>query len=311
MPTLIDETGNTYGYLTVLYRVQQDRGKPTKWHCKCKCGNELDVLGCSLRNGNTKSCGCYQQEQAALSNIKRSGESLVNKHFGSLTVLEDLGLRPAGNRRITFYKCKCDCGTLCEKSRSYLKSSPHPSCGCYSPTPVNFINEVGNKYGKLTVLSRYGYNSDNRILWLCQCECGNTKIASGKSLRAGFVLSCGCLHSQGERRVAQILTELNIQFERQKTFDDLKSLKNYPLYFDFYLPDYNLCIEYQGEQHFHPILHGYYTQKKWDELQIRDTLKRKYCQMNNIKLIEIPYTDYSKLDSNYIKEVMNFEYHSY
>lgn len=52
----IDETGNVYNRLTVLYQVPNTN--PIKWHCKCECGNECDVLGASLRDGNTKSCGC-------------------------------------------------------------------------------------------------------------------------------------------------------------------------------------------------------------------------------------------------------------
>ena len=54
----INEIGNKYGKLIVLYEVKNDKTGGKKWHCKCECGNELDVLGGSLRSGNTKSCGC-------------------------------------------------------------------------------------------------------------------------------------------------------------------------------------------------------------------------------------------------------------
>lgn len=53
----IDITGNTYGYLTVIKQIPGG-----KWLCKCKCGNEVEVLTYNLKNGNTKSCGCYQKE---------------------------------------------------------------------------------------------------------------------------------------------------------------------------------------------------------------------------------------------------------
>lgn len=63
--TKVDETGNRYGKLTVLYRtddhISSGGHKFAMWHCKCDCGNECNVLGSSLRNGNTKSCGCYQR----------------------------------------------------------------------------------------------------------------------------------------------------------------------------------------------------------------------------------------------------------
>lgn len=60
------------------------------------------------------------------------------------------------------------------------------------------INEVGNKYGKLTVIKKVP-RPDGRpkgAYWLCQCECGNEKIARGADLRAGSVNSCGCLYGK-------------------------------------------------------------------------------------------------------------------
>ena len=54
-----NEIGNTYGYLTVIERAENTKEGRAQWKCKCKCGNELIVLGKHLRSGNTKSCGCY------------------------------------------------------------------------------------------------------------------------------------------------------------------------------------------------------------------------------------------------------------
>ena len=51
-----DETGNTYGYLTVLSLVTKH--PKAIWKCQCKCGNIVEVRGIDLRNGTTKSCGC-------------------------------------------------------------------------------------------------------------------------------------------------------------------------------------------------------------------------------------------------------------
>jgi len=62
MPSLIDETGNKYGLLTVLYRAENDPRNNTQWLCKCDCGNEYITRGAALRNGDTKSCGCMTAE---------------------------------------------------------------------------------------------------------------------------------------------------------------------------------------------------------------------------------------------------------
>lgn len=56
---LKNELGNTYGYLTVIARAENTKEGRAQWLCRCKCGNEVVVLGKHLRSGNTKSCGCY------------------------------------------------------------------------------------------------------------------------------------------------------------------------------------------------------------------------------------------------------------
>ena len=57
----------------------------------------------------------------------------------------------------------------------------------------NLKNEVGNKYGMLTVVEYAGQVGRRESLWLCECECGNSKLVKGANLRRGFTRSCGCL----------------------------------------------------------------------------------------------------------------------
>jgi hypothetical protein len=52
---------------------------------------------------------------------------------------------------------------------------------------------IGDKFDRLTVIGISGRNSNNRILWLCHCICGNTKVTTGSNLRSGGTRSCGCL----------------------------------------------------------------------------------------------------------------------
>lgn len=60
--------------------------------------------------------------------------------------------------------------------------------------PSNFIDETGNRYGRLTVLERATNNRDGSAQWVCQCGCGNKHTVPGISLRSGNTKSCGCLH---------------------------------------------------------------------------------------------------------------------
>ena len=57
-------------------------------------------------------------------------------------------------------------------------------------------NEIGNKYGALTVIARGPNTNQGRAQWVCECECGNQTIVLGKNLRSGNTKSCGCLKSK-------------------------------------------------------------------------------------------------------------------
>ena len=75
-----------------------------------------------------------------------------------------------------------------------------------------------------------------------------------------------------------------------------------PLPFDFYLPDYNICIEVDGMQHYEPATFGGISKEKaidnFRESKIRDNIKTQYCKDNNIKLIRIPYWEFN--DDTYL-----------
>ena len=127
---LKNEIGNVYGYLTVIARAENDKDNRAQWLCKCKCGNEVIVRGKSLRNGNTKSCGCYQKERAAQSNMDRVG-NLVGQRFGKLQVISEAGFVTHTNgKRSRIYNCLCDCGNYCQIQHQYLAFGDTTSCGC-------------------------------------------------------------------------------------------------------------------------------------------------------------------------------------
>lgn len=94
-----------------------------------------------------------------------------------------------------------------------------------------------------------------------------------------------CRNSKGELIISSILESLLISYIREYKFENCKNKRKLP--FDFYLPKQNLCIEYDGRQHFLPI----FGEKPFKETIINDSIKNKYCEDNNIKLIRIKYTE--------------------
>ena len=285
--------GQKFGMLTVIEEHPKIKNR-TAWLCKCECGNQKAVITKSLRNGNTKSCGCLHK--------KTVSKDLSNQRFGRLIALKPTEERVNGS---VIWECQCDCGNICFVSQSCLSTGHTRSCGCLQKERVSEIMKIditNQKFGKLTAL--YPLNdrcSSGGILWCCKCECGNYVDVSVASLKSGHTASCGCQKSKGEALIKRTLDDNNIKYIKEKTFQDCRfSDTNNMARFDFYLTDYNVIIEYDGIQHFQKI--GFDTFERFEEIQKRDQEKNEYCKRKNIPLIRIPYTDFHKINIEYILE---------
>ena len=122
MPPLIDLTGKVFGQLTVIgrdYETQKAKNevKPI-WKCQCTCGNTISVLGKSLRDGKTVSCGCAASKRAKEINFI----DITGQKFGKLTALQYLGR--------SRWLCKCECGEETIAVANHLRSGHTISCGC-------------------------------------------------------------------------------------------------------------------------------------------------------------------------------------
>ena len=155
-------------------------------------------------------------------------------------------------------------------------------------------------YSKNTKNPReYLPNSRKKVWWICK-ECSNEWNTS-IGCRNGKKSNCPeCAKSHGEIEIRDLLKIYQIIHDPQKTFNGLIGLKNGLLSYDFYLPNYNLLIEYQGLQHEKPVdFKG--KGKKYAEEQFKiqkehDRRKHQYAKDNNIKLLEIWYYDFDKIE---------------
>ena len=232
--------------------------------------------------------------------------NLIGQKYNLLTVLEETEQRD--NSGCVLWKCQCDCGNITYASSNSLRTNHKRSCGCLNIKQVkalgksNLIDLTGQKFGKLTVLNRVEgmTNSDRRVFWNCQCDCGNTYIANGHSLKDGSLQSCGCLKSVGEQKVAELLSLNGIYYEREKIFSDFPRLR-----FDFYVQN-RYIIEYDGKQHFQDYSWGS-TEHTLEESQKKDKIKNDYCFSNNIPIIRIPYTHLKNISiEDLVLETSNF-----
>ena len=153
-----------------------------------------------------------------------------------------------------------------------------------------FLKEVKQIHGDKYDYSKVEYLGRN-IPILIKCnECGKIfKIRPCQHLRGQGCLYCHRIMSKGERKIAKLLKKYKVEYITQKRFEDCKDKHCLP--FDFYLPDYDICIEYQGKQHYSLSTLFDKTAKSFEERQKRDQIKREYCKNHNIKLIEIRYDE--------------------
>jgi len=129
-------------------------------------------------------------------------------------------------------------------------------------------------------------------MWHCKCSCGRELDVATNALTTGNTTSCGHFKlSKGAKNIEDILLKYNISFIKEKTFKECRD--KHALRFDFYLPDYNICIEYDGEQHFKEANAGFFKDRL-EDIQKKDKIKDQYCLDHNIKLIRISYLEQSQ-----------------
>lgn len=312
MAKAIDLSGQTFNYLQVLerdYEAQQQHPKERQawWKCKClACGKLISMRSSVIRKST--SCGCVQKKRESLTErqiqaYEQMSEQrridLTGQKFSRLLVLEYADKEHQvyyNNKHKVTWKCQCDCGNICYATTENLRRGDTPSCGCVTKEhrQAQLKDLSGQKFGHLLVLEWIGtinHNSRYKV----RCDCGKEYEIYAQNLTQGTTTSCGCVkESRGEIKIRELLIQNNINFVNQKTFDDFILPSQGKPRYDFFLPDYNILIEYDGEQHFKAI-------PNWggidglQERQERDNFKNKYAIEKNLILIRIPYTHYDDI----------------
>lgn len=184
---------------------------------------------------------------------------------------------------------------------SYLKANHIPRfVDKYNPYSIQNIELWLIKNQKDIILLSLNYEGNNKKLkWKCLKD-NNVFYSNWADIQCDKGCPI-CNESKGEKEINKILSWNKISFEPQKKFDGLIGIGGGLLSYDFYLPKFNLLIEYQGE------FHDGTTRKQTKEDKKRqvehDKRKKEYSINNNIRLLEIWYYDFGNIEEILTKEL--------
>lgn len=255
---------------------------------KCECGSEFYASWHNIRKmyGLCKECSNLRRRKTLQAHQRRSDDLYGEGQY----VINDIS---GGRFNVTHSEC----------GNSFYIRKDHfwGGQGCkfcnakkrdtHALSNKEFLHRVSKYCADYEFISDY---KNNRTSVLIKCKkCGKifSRIPSHIFDQG---LSCPqCNRSNGEISIEAYLKNKRIKYISQHRFTGCRRGK--PLSFDFYLPDYNICIEYQGQQHYAPVavFGGEFAFKRQQQC---DSVKREYCTQNGVELLEIPFWDFKNID---------------
>ena len=180
---------------------------------------------------------------------------------------------------------KCSRGHVYIQDRGNLLSGKR--CNqCYLDNKIFTKEDVLVDFSKIHG-DYYSYNLDNfkNLHTKIEITCKKGHIFMQKVSNHLQGKGCPvCRESLGERTISNYLLANNIEYIRQTRFDGCKFINKLP--FDFYIPKLDMCIEYDGIQHFKPVK-AFGGTKEFNKTIVKDKIKDEYCCNNNIHLLRI------------------------
>jgi very-short-patch-repair endonuclease len=242
--------------------------------------------------------------------IKHTQEEFIEKAIKKHGIIYDYSLVEYEH---CFLKIKIICrehGIFEQRPASHLKGQGCKKCGEKNKIEkqsydIHKFTEKANKIHSF----KYDYSkseyshSQIKIKIICRKHGEFWQMPNDHLRGAGCP---DCSESKGEIKIKEWLKANNINYIQEYKFEDCKFQNtNGIARFDFYLPEKNILIEYDGQQHFKPFSwssdKSKETMKKNLEIvKERDSIKNKYALDNNFKLIRIPFSKY-----NFIEEILN------
>ncbi len=235
--------------------------------------SHLQGIGC-------KKCGIKN------GNVKRNNKEFIKNASEIHNNKYDYSKVKYVNNKVKVEIICLEHGIFEQTPNSHLKKRGCPFCSSIKSNTENFIAKSNIIHDDKYDYSMVNYkNARTKVEIICNKH-GIFNQLPNNHLKGIGCPVCKC--SKGELKIIKLLEKNNIKYICQKTFNECIFKKKLP--FDFYLPDYNICIEYNGEQHY-KIIENWGGLDNFIIRQERDKIKKEYCLINNIPLITISYLD--------------------
>ena len=194
---------------------------------------------------------------------------------------------------------KCPNGHISEITLGNFKSNHRCSCcmGNKKHT-LDYVKEFVKPYNYKVISEKYLGSSEPLTL---ECDKAHIYTACFSSFQQG-VRCPYCNLSKGETKIKEVLNSMFVKYEIQKSFNGLIGCGGGMLSYDFYIPEHNLLIEYQGEYHDGSVSNQ--TERAFLKQKEHDRRKLEFAYNNNIELLEIWYYDFDNIEE-ILKEKFN------
>ena len=193
-------------------------------------------------------------------------------------------------------------GVFEQMPNNHLNGSNCLKCDNKNVTTEEFIEKAKLMHGDKYDYSLVDYiESKSKISIICPTHGVFKQIPNGHLVGRGCPY---CNESKGELAIINYLKTNGFEFIREKGFDDCRNINKLP--FDFYLPNHNALIEYDGLHHYKPLdyfggINGFNTQ------QLRDNIKNEYAKNNNINLLRIRFDEYKNINEILDKNIKTWQ----
>ena len=300
------EDGNEY----VLNKVYSDNGKTMLDLIHLKCGKHYHVEQNKFfaRKNRCQNPKCRSERKSKQNT--RTHESIANQIYD---LVQDeysiLSKYECSNKNMKFRHNICNHEFQMTPHNFVFGGQRCPKCAqlkrneCITKTHEEFLKQLEDKHpDEYDVLDKY-VNSNTKIRFLHK-SCGRISWQSPDKALTNLSICKYCDYpTRGEQKIIEYLDGIMFgEYEYQQYYDDLLGVNDGQLSYDFYIPKYNLLIEYQGEYHDGSV--SCQTEEEFEIQQEHDRRKREYAKSYGIDLLEIWYWDFDNIEdilTNYIE----------